>query len=429
MLQPDSSDQSSLILLQISKQLNGFAATGGLTNSTIPPVTLPDFQATPSAARVNVLWFLSLVCSLITASFGILVKQWLHEYMANDNLSPQAYFRIRFFRYEGLTNWHVFDIAAVLPLVLQLALMLFLIGLSDFLRNLHSTIGWTVSGLIYAWLCLFVMTIFAPAVSSQCPWKTPFLKKMPQAIRDHLPFVRRRRSDERIIRGKRTRDVEFLVQLDALFQDDALLEHICDCLRSADIVEGLRCMQQIVAHRLRFFTLKNIQGLTKDWMIQLDFVTISQVAHGHIQDVLLYWLDLSHADLPSILMSPTKQVVIQECLTLMLSRFQCLQEHLVRRILIQLVTLHETTAFITLKTMESIPNVPTLPHAELWKSDIKGLEDECLSFIVILPDSASFFPYSYLKSNCFGPQACSRRSSRMVMVFIPGFVLRHAWYA
>ncbi|KAI0753923.1 hypothetical protein BC629DRAFT_1174780 [Irpex lacteus] len=40
---------------------------------------LPDFQPTVNAIRVNVLWFASLTLSLVSASFSILVKQWLRD--------------------------------------------------------------------------------------------------------------------------------------------------------------------------------------------------------------------------------------------------------------------------------------------------------------------------------------------------------------
>lgn len=77
-----------------------------------------SFMPTLAAKRVNILWFASLTLSLISALFDILVKQWLCEYLAGDQVSPQARLRIRHFRQPGLEHWHVFGIAAFLPLVL-----------------------------------------------------------------------------------------------------------------------------------------------------------------------------------------------------------------------------------------------------------------------------------------------------------------------
>ena len=68
-----------------------------LSNSSYPPFTvssIPVFQAPLSAVRINALWFTSLVFALVTASLGMLVKQWLREYMAQDSISPEKHLRI-----------------------------------------------------------------------------------------------------------------------------------------------------------------------------------------------------------------------------------------------------------------------------------------------------------------------------------------------
>ncbi|KAI0771774.1 hypothetical protein BC629DRAFT_1291642 [Irpex lacteus] len=55
--------------------------------------------------RVNVLWFVSLVLSLVSASFGIIVQQWLREYVSTNYTSAQALLRIRHFRHPGLAKY------------------------------------------------------------------------------------------------------------------------------------------------------------------------------------------------------------------------------------------------------------------------------------------------------------------------------------
>ena len=103
--------------------------------------------------------------------------------MAQDTQDPQFRIRIRFFRSEGLGKWQVFQIAAALPLLLQLALLLFFIGLSEYLRELNPVVGWATTGPILAWLAVFVFTTLAPILSSQCPYRTPILKQPLQYIR------------------------------------------------------------------------------------------------------------------------------------------------------------------------------------------------------------------------------------------------------
>ena len=177
-LSEDSNEVNTRVLMQISSQLASLSQSGSFINSTVPAfVHSPSFSPQPSSVRINALWSCSLVISLITASLGILVKQWFHEFMAQGTQDPTYRIRIRFFRSEGLERWQVFEIAAALPLLLQIALLLFFVGLSEFLRELNSIVGWATTGTILGWLAVFTFTTLAPMVSSQCPYKTPMLKR------------------------------------------------------------------------------------------------------------------------------------------------------------------------------------------------------------------------------------------------------------
>ena len=136
--------------MQISAQLASLSITNSLINSTAPGFSPVPFLAPRSFVRINTLWSCSLTISLITASIGILVKQWFHEFLAQDTQDPQFRIRIRFFRSKGLDKWQVFQIAAALPLLLQVALLLFFIGLSEFLRELNPVVGWATTGTVLA---------------------------------------------------------------------------------------------------------------------------------------------------------------------------------------------------------------------------------------------------------------------------------------
>ncbi|KAI0795105.1 hypothetical protein C8Q75DRAFT_527725 [Abortiporus biennis] len=113
-LSPDSSDTSLLTLQHISRQISSFSLNTGFANSTIPPFSPPSFKAPVAIVRINVLWFTSLVLSLVSASLGMLVKQWLREYVAGDQAPSRKRSRVRQFRHEGLSTWRVFEIMALL---------------------------------------------------------------------------------------------------------------------------------------------------------------------------------------------------------------------------------------------------------------------------------------------------------------------------
>ncbi|KAJ3485505.1 hypothetical protein NLI96_g4908 [Meripilus lineatus] len=143
LLQPDSSDDSRQILLEISRQLASFTVTSGLVNATYIPSSLPTNSFTPKRTSVwlNGLWFVALILSLTTASLGLLVKQWLRECDDNPAITPEEHRRIRLFRIRGLRKYKVHEMAAFLPLLLQISLILFFSGLVLFTQTVHATIG------------------------------------------------------------------------------------------------------------------------------------------------------------------------------------------------------------------------------------------------------------------------------------------------
>lgn len=182
-LSPDPADLTVQILLHVSQQLSSYTMGGQFSNSTIPSFTLPTFTPLKSMVIANVTWFGSLTISLMAASYGMLVKQWLREYLANHDASPLTRLRIRCFRYPALAKWKVFEIVAVLPLLLQLALGLFFLGLCYFASTIHPAVQWTVIPLVTIWAVLFLAATFAPVLSADCPYKTTFLKDIMKRLR------------------------------------------------------------------------------------------------------------------------------------------------------------------------------------------------------------------------------------------------------
>ena len=148
-LTQDSSDTSAAALLQISRQLSSLHSNSTALNTPDQAYTSPEFSPSDATVLINMLWFSSLVLSLISASLGILVKRWLREYLTTGYTSPKERIRLRYYRYsQGLIKWRVFEIAALPQLLLHLSLILFFVGLSEFLRQLNPTVGWSITVLI-----------------------------------------------------------------------------------------------------------------------------------------------------------------------------------------------------------------------------------------------------------------------------------------
>ncbi|KAJ3548872.1 hypothetical protein NM688_g5242 [Phlebia brevispora] len=260
-LQENYQKTSVDLLCQISLQTSSYTLSNGHINSTAsPPPVSSSFEPANTDVIVNICWIASLVLSLSTASFGMLVKQWLREYLAIDRTVPEERIRILHFRALGVEEWKLFEIAAVLPLVLQLSLALFFVGLCYLASETHPKLRATSLTLVSGWAFLFILAVLAPLVSARCPYKTTFLKTAFRRVRPHLrhrliklilTFVRHRSSQlyssinqlcsnirrlcDKLVRLLRTRDSDSHAQQpeedDASHSDDS--EHSLDDLSDA----------------------------------------------------------------------------------------------------------------------------------------------------------------------------------------------------
>ncbi|KAI0340811.1 hypothetical protein BDW22DRAFT_1299146, partial [Trametopsis cervina] len=174
LLQQDTTGAILVAVQQLVNQTAGYSILGGtLLNTTVtPPPAPPPFKPTPGVVRVNTLWFSSLVVSLSAASLGIFVKQWLRAYLAFSTASPQGQLRARQFRHAGMETWRVYGIAASLPLLIQVALGLFFIGLCYFTAEVDESIGKTTFILIAGWGFMTFAILICPVFSSGCAYKT-----------------------------------------------------------------------------------------------------------------------------------------------------------------------------------------------------------------------------------------------------------------
>ncbi|KAK0489960.1 hypothetical protein EDD18DRAFT_1358925 [Armillaria luteobubalina] len=90
-MQPDYNEASMLPLFKILK-----VTASNSSQTSIPSSPTSFFSPSHSDEWINSLCFVSLTLSLITALFAVLVKQWLHQYVAIvSDSSPHDRARIR----------------------------------------------------------------------------------------------------------------------------------------------------------------------------------------------------------------------------------------------------------------------------------------------------------------------------------------------
>ncbi|TFK73558.1 hypothetical protein BDN72DRAFT_187813 [Pluteus cervinus] len=143
------------------------------------------------AVQINFLWFLSLAASLSVSSIGILCMQWVRQYKRWKTKADKRTAALRRQRFEGFLRWHVPDIVAALPVILQIALVLFAIGVNSLLWSLHHIVALGFAVVSVPALVFIIATTLAPVMqwllrlpvmgreqsrwwwSYQCPYQTP----------------------------------------------------------------------------------------------------------------------------------------------------------------------------------------------------------------------------------------------------------------
>jgi hypothetical protein len=165
-LQENYSQDSANALYYLSRQMS---------DSSLPP--LPPraaFVAGSSDIRVNAVWLSSLVVSLVSAWLSIVVKGWIREYMSWTKLVPGPHtLALRQYRANARRRWHVRRWRDAIPLLLQLALLLFFWGLLDLLWNTQSAIAALVTTLVVLSVVIVLGASVIASWTLDCPYRTP----------------------------------------------------------------------------------------------------------------------------------------------------------------------------------------------------------------------------------------------------------------
>lgn len=139
-----------------------------------PAASVPQFHPAASTVRVNVYWFSSLILSLSAALITILAKQWVNYLLAGLSSVPAVHARHRQYRMDGMQRWKLPGVLSFLPILLHISLLLFFVGLVDFVWDINRTVA-TISAIL---VCITALVYFGTNllayVFSECPFKTSF---------------------------------------------------------------------------------------------------------------------------------------------------------------------------------------------------------------------------------------------------------------
>lgn len=180
-LREDQGQDATFLLGQLVRMMNDSTLIGSAQE-------LPPSTPAPHELVVNQLWFLSMTLSLSAVVAGTLCLQWLSAFRRTDvkHVPHDDALALRQLRYEGLMNWGVPRVPAILLLTVQGALILFAIGLLYLLWNVNRHVALPVAIVSGISVLFLSLTSLMPLLQSllgwilpqtlaitQCPYKSP----------------------------------------------------------------------------------------------------------------------------------------------------------------------------------------------------------------------------------------------------------------
>jgi hypothetical protein len=143
-------------------------------NGTHTPYSRSPFSTPSYDISVNSLLFASLSASIAAALSSVVALQWVAEYDAatsRSGSSPEERAKRRQFRYGGMEKWKMGEIIAALPILLYCSLVLFFVGVAQWMWSVHTTVGSVVIGGILLGVTFYIVTTMLGVVFPSSPYR------------------------------------------------------------------------------------------------------------------------------------------------------------------------------------------------------------------------------------------------------------------
>ena len=126
----------------------------------------------------------------MAAAGAMLAKSWCQEYLRRSTVgSPYDQAQRRQRRFDSLRQWWFHEVVNCIPLLLYTAILLFGIGLCDFLFELQRSIAFIVLGIFSFGLSFAIITTTSSILAPDCPYRTPLTSNLARSYRALLlPF-------------------------------------------------------------------------------------------------------------------------------------------------------------------------------------------------------------------------------------------------
>ncbi|KAG6818748.1 hypothetical protein H0H93_002156 [Arthromyces matolae] len=176
-------DPNDKVMDLLSQTLAVQIYSASLNTSAIPlPTTVTanpsesPFNPPASAVALNILWFLSLSCSLAASLCVILVQKWIRDYLhrVEEPKQPQQRARVRGLLFFGSDKWKFEKLIAFIPSLLHISLFFFFAGLCIFLWRINKPTFAFVLVVVICCLIGYLIATMAPLLDLTAPYETPF---------------------------------------------------------------------------------------------------------------------------------------------------------------------------------------------------------------------------------------------------------------
>ncbi|KAL1744709.1 hypothetical protein HDZ31DRAFT_37990 [Schizophyllum fasciatum] len=172
-LDPDYAQITASLMYELTRMQRAIAT--GIPIGDVPhsEYSLDSETHTVTDLWVNGLWLTSLVFSLSTAFMSVLAKQWLQHFIAITGGTARDRAYVRQYRLWSFERWNVPFIIGFLPVLLNIALLLFLGGLAVYVTPMNATISYAIISFSAVIFLAYTITIVLPIVVPHCAYKTP----------------------------------------------------------------------------------------------------------------------------------------------------------------------------------------------------------------------------------------------------------------
>ncbi|KAG6827746.1 hypothetical protein H0H87_003712 [Tephrocybe sp. NHM501043] len=174
-LSQDSGDLTASLLQDLLAVQIAAAQAAPNRNVSLPVLKSgSNFIPARTSVAVNILWFLSLACSLGAALCIILVQEWIRDYLQRVQRYSQPHRRARFrgVLFSGIQRWKFENVVEVVPTMLHLSLFLFFIGLCIFIGTINRAVMSAIVVVVILCLAFYCFATLAPLLDPASPYQT-----------------------------------------------------------------------------------------------------------------------------------------------------------------------------------------------------------------------------------------------------------------